>query len=109
MMQPATQAEFTLLKNDIDFYDVEVINGFNMGLSMGPTNAQAGGSSEPYTCGVPGAKHPKTNVGGCTWDLNPPSNDYVWVTAGGNGCSSDSQCSGSQCGISFNPGHADLL
>jgi len=72
------------LRNDIDYYDVEIINGVNIPMSMGPTNTAAGGSNEPYTCGNPGSKHPVTNVGSCSWEFSPPSNDYIWVTAGGN-------------------------
>ncbi|CDW89125.1 UNKNOWN [Stylonychia lemnae] len=104
--QPATQAEMTLVKTGVDFYDVEVINGIHLPVSFGPTNV-AGQSA--YKCGTPGAKHPNTNVGSCSWDLQPPSNDYNWVTAGGNHCNADSDCQGTKCGLSFNPGHADLI
>ena len=98
----------TLAKTFIDFYDVEVINGVHMGVSMEPTNVNGSG---PYDCGAPGSKYPRNSkIGGCTWQLSPPSNDYNWVSAGGEACSSDSQCTNeTQCGISFNPGHAQLL
>ena len=106
-MQPATQAEITMVKTGVDFYDVEIINGIHMPVSFGPTNTQG---TSPYKCGTPGAKHPNTKVGSCNWDLKPPSNDYYWVTAGGAKCQDDTACSGDDiCGISFNPGHADLL
>jgi hypothetical protein len=106
--QPATQAEYTLSKTSIDFYDVEVINGIHMGVSMSPTNV-AGGSN-PYSCGSPGAKFPKTATGSCDWNMVPPSDEYYWVSAGGSSCTSTTQCSGSQkCGLSFNPGHDQLL
>lgn len=92
----------TLLKGNVDFYDVEVINGVHMAISMGPTNTAAGG---PYTCGNPGAKHPRTSVGSCDWNLKPPSVDYNWVTAGGAVCNDNSNCAnGNVCGLSFNPG-----
>jgi len=97
------------LKSDIDYYDVEIINGVHIPVSMGPTNTASGGSSDPYTCGNPGSASPTTSVGACSWNFKPPSVDYNWVTAGGNACSSNSDCGGSICGISFNPGHADLL
>ena len=77
-----------------------------MGISFGPTNTKG---SKTYQCGTPGAKHPNTKHGSCDWNLKPPSNDYNWVTAGGNHCSADADCKDSTCGISFNPGHADLL
>ena len=109
MMQPAAQAEFTLARDNIDFYDVEVINGVNIPISMGPTNTPAGGSSDPYFCGNPGSKHPLSGMGACTWDLKPPASEYNWVKAGGNACNSDADCSTGMCGLSFNPGHADLL
>jgi hypothetical protein len=37
--QPATQAEMTIAKNNVDFYDIEIINGVHMGVSMQPANA----------------------------------------------------------------------
>lgn len=83
--QPATQAEFTFSKHGSDFYDVEIINGIHLPVSFGPTNV-AGGSS--YKCGTPGAKNPKTHVGSCDWNFNPPNPEYNWVTMGGNTCGS---------------------
>ncbi len=64
----------TLLKNGVDFYDVEVINGVHLPVSFGPTNAAA--TSEVYKCGNPGAKYPRTKLGSCSWDMKPPSEDY---------------------------------
>ena len=77
-------------KTGKDFYDVEVINGIHMGVSMSPTNV-AGGIN-PYSCGAPGAKHPRTEMGSCNWDMSPPSSDYYWVEAGGDLCNSSDQC-----------------
>ena len=98
----------TFAKTFIDFYDVEVINGVHMGVSMEPTNVTGSG---PYDCGAPGSKYPTSSkFGACNWKLTPPSNDYNWVSAGGSACNLDSECSsGTTCGISFNPGHANLL
>lgn len=116
--QPATQAEFTLLINGVDSYDVEVINGVNIPVAMAPNltlkqiNASCQGQScdNPYFCGAPGSTYPVTQVGRCHWDLTPPSNDYNWVTAGGAACTSNTNCTGTNiCGISFNPGQAQLL
>jgi Thaumatin family len=74
-MQPATQAEFTFAKTFIDFYDVEVINGVHMGVSMGPTNTPGG--VNPYQCGNPGSKYPNNaKLGSCDWNLVPPRNEY---------------------------------
>jgi hypothetical protein len=108
--QPATQAEMTLAKTFVDFYDIEIINGVHMGVSMEPTNIQTK-ADNPYICGAPGSKFPKdSRFSSCSWSFNPPSNDYRWVTAGGVHCQADSECqNGTLCGLSFNPGHADLL
>ncbi len=102
--QPATQAEFTLSRS-ADFYDVEVINGFNIPVSMAPT-IPGGTSDNPYQCGSPGAvKNTTTSAGVCSWKMNPPSNDYVWVERGGAACSNDSDCTQpDRCGLSFTPG-----
>ncbi|MES2504422.1 MAG: thaumatin family protein [Myxococcota bacterium] len=69
---PATLAEFTL--TGTDFYDVSVINGINMGISMAPDlSFAATDQSNPYTCGTPGAK---TQASGqsylkpCPWTVN---------------------------------------
>jgi hypothetical protein len=75
---------------------------------MSPTNVVGG--SNPYSCGAPGAKFPRTAMGSCDWNMVPPSDDYHWVSAGGSLCTSTTQCSGSEkCGLSFNPGHDQLL
>ena len=67
--QPATQAEMTLAKQFIDFYDVEVINGVHMGVSMGPINAPAQ-TTNPYDCGNPGSRYPRSGkMGSCDWNL----------------------------------------
>jgi hypothetical protein len=105
LSQPATQAEITMQK-DVDWYDVEIINGVNIPISFGPTNVSPSGS---YTCGRPGDIYPNTDVGACSWNFNPPSVDYNHVTAGGRGCNSNSDCGGQTCGISFNPGHSNLF
>ena len=89
--QPATQAEMTLLKDGVDFYDVEVINGVSLPVSFGPVNGDLK-PDDQYFCGNPGSKYPKTKVGACSWDLQPPSNDYYQVTAGGNACQTSNEC-----------------
>jgi len=105
---PATQAEFTLGKSGVDFYDVEIINGVNIPIQMSPS--VTGSSTSPYTCGSPGAAQPSSSLlGACNWNFVPPSNDYRWVTNGGNACSQDADCQGSVCGLSFNPGKSPLL
>jgi hypothetical protein len=65
----------TLLNTGVDFYDVEIINGVHIGVSMEPTNASGAGG--PYDCGAPGAKHPRNSlIGGCNWELTPPHEEH---------------------------------
>lgn len=73
----------TLSKTGADFYDVEVINGVHIPISMGPTNTDSDGA---YKCGNPGSPLPRSNVGECNWDLQPPSNNYIYVSTGGQPC-----------------------
>jgi hypothetical protein len=111
---PQTLAEFTLSKNSIDYYDVEVINGFNVAVEMAPqlhtTKAEEWSvyfnNSDPYRCGNAGGKKPMTSVGSCTWEMKPPSYEYRWVRTGGPPCNSESgQCPGGMvCGLSNNIG-----
>lgn len=106
-MQPATQAEFTLIPTSVDFYDVEIINGVNLPISITPS--APANVSDPYDCGSPGAVTPSVGLGACSWKLNPPLVEYYWVTDGGNPCKSNNDCSDGICGLSFNPGHQQLL
>ena len=77
----------TLLSDTVDFYDIEIINGMHMGISMGPTNAAASTGGNPYSCGTPGAKIASDSLlGDCSWDPKPPSDDYIWVSSGGDVC-----------------------
>lgn len=100
----------TFAVTNVDFYDIEIINGAHIGVSMQPSNTAAG--SSPYSCGAPGSNSPTSSeTGACNWDFNPPSNDYQWVTEGGSPCTANSECTtaGTTCGLSFNPGHSELL
>jgi hypothetical protein len=113
--QPATQAEFTFSLSALDFYDVEIINGVTVPISISPNLTAAEKAkykdSNPYSCGSPGAMTPSSPLlGACTWKFTPPSNDYRWVTQGGTACSVDTNChSPSVCGVSFNPGNSSLF
>ncbi|HET6344585.1 MAG TPA: thaumatin family protein [Myxococcota bacterium] len=110
--QPATQAEFTLQSRAADFYDVEVINGVSVPVSMAPVLParawQTLSDDAPYFCGTPGAPTPTSKrLGGCAWKFEPPSIEYRWVTPGGGACWRDADCrSGGVCGLSFNAGDA---
>lgn len=107
--QPATQAEFTFQTSATDFYDVSAVNGLNIPVAMTPVNTPVN-ANDPYNCGAPGSTTPNTNIGACTWDLNPIFTEFNWVRAGGSACVSSSDCqSGSVCGLSVNPGKTPLL
>ncbi|CAE7418824.1 unnamed protein product [Symbiodinium sp. CCMP2456] len=59
----ATAIEFTFVPFGPDYYDVSIINGFNIGIEMKPNSAftqtteEAAGSFEGYNCGSAGAFH----------------------------------------------------
>ena len=95
-------------RDDLDYYDVEVINGMHIPMSFTPVNVKGDGT--PYSCGNPGSKYPRTNLAPCNWEMKPPSNDYNYVVLGGKYCNADSECAGGEvCGISFNPGFTMLF
>lgn len=102
---PQNLAEFTLSKAGSDFYDVEVINGFNLPLAVYPLTTQF--TADPYHCGSPGAPMPLTDTANCTWQFSPPSIYYNWVATGGAACASQGDCgSGTTCGLSNNVGQS---
>ncbi|KAJ1553204.1 hypothetical protein HK405_008627, partial [Cladochytrium tenue] len=100
---PATRAEFTLRKTDTDFYDLSIIDGFNVPMEM----AAVGGTttaSNPYWCGNPGSQSPvTTGMGSCSWTPSAPAQYYVAVsdTEGSQkACTSNADCTtaGEACG-----------
>jgi hypothetical protein len=111
--QPVTLAEFTLANQTTsppgtDFYDVSVINGMDVSMSMVPVagtfTAQQG---DPYSCGGPGATSSTSSLGACSWNVQPTvhgTDETTWTRAvvpGGSACTSDTQCSGgTRCGLS---------
>jgi len=101
---PQTNAEFTLSSQGVDFYDVEVINGFNLPVAVFPqTNSRE--NNNPYFCGSPGSPNALTDTANCTWQFNVTSPYYNWVLSGGAPCTSNANCnSGEVCGISNNVG-----
>lgn len=99
--QPATQAEITMLANGADSYDVEVINGFHLPISMVPGPYV---SANNYNCGSPGSNTASNGFGACAWTsgATPPGNGYIWVASGGSPCNINSpSCStgGQLCGL----------
>jgi hypothetical protein len=109
---PTTLAEFTLVPDGSDFYDVSAINGVNVPVSMGPLAGTAD-PSNPYTCATAGATTGSPGLLGCSWSFNPSINAtdesalLRAVTPGGASCSSDADCSGGQvCGTALSFGSA---
>ncbi|KAJ1555949.1 hypothetical protein HK405_009990 [Cladochytrium tenue] len=100
---PATRAEFTLATASSDYYDVSIIDGFNLPMEMAAVGGTAD-ASNPYWCGNPGSQSPVTSgMGSCSWSASPPAQYYVAVsdTEGSQAsCSSSSDCTtaGEACG-----------
>lgn len=99
---PATLAEFSLLHSGVDTYDISAINGMNVPVKFGPSNASVDPMS-PFTCGTSGNTLTVQGLGSCSWSYTTPSNIYRDVLQGGASCSSDSACTvaGEVCGLSF--------
>ncbi len=109
---PASLAEMTL-EPSTDSYDLSVINGLNLPMSMVPSGGTTS-ATNPYTCGSAGITTNQGSgtgtLGGCSWSLGTtvPSVSYVWVANQGTSptpCSMNSQCTGSDttqaCGLSL--------
>lgn len=110
---PATLAEFTLLANDADTYDVSMINGVNLPVSMAPTAGQKlGTSTSDYWCGNPGGtKASNDALQGCSWKFDPTiggtdrSAVLQMVAPGGTACTSNAGCpTGQVCGLAMTVG-----
>lgn len=105
--QPATQFEITMIKNDRDYYDVEVINGFHIPIQVTPTNNPYSIPADEYNCSLNlGNPTAGGGFGSCNWNnASPPSPTYAyyWVTNNGS-CLSDNSCTvlGEICGLDSN-------
>ncbi|KAJ7532915.1 hypothetical protein O6H91_13G025500 [Diphasiastrum complanatum] len=86
---PATLAEFTLLGADgLDFYDVSLVDGYNLPLAVAPTAVDAELISSNYSCAS----------AGCTGDLNENCPDELQMLGSGGqivGCRSACSAFGS--------------
>jgi hypothetical protein len=123
--QPATQAEITMNATTGDSYDVEVINGFHIPISMQPvydntSTPNVAAVPNNYTCGTAGELTATNGFGACNWSANTVavpapvngtglSSGYYWVLPNGSPCNITSaidQCStsttGQLCGLSIN-------
>ncbi|CAE7712996.1 Poglut1 [Symbiodinium pilosum] len=117
----ATGIEFTFVPFGPDYYDVSIINGFNIGIEMKPNGAfkqiaeEAAGSWVGYNCGSAGASHqPDIRLSSCSWNFDPRGDGQDLgpllrqVDGSGKSCTSDSDCiAGLVCGQvgvrTFNP------
>lgn len=121
---PVTLAEFTLQNNDQDFYDISVINGINLPMTMAPdpvTTEQVrvfspGGAPGAYWCGTPGDLKAAGSLKRSTWNVSElatadkkpyfrlvdphPSNTACTVGGGQCGRLDD----GAVCGLAFGAG-----
>lgn len=124
---PYTAAEFTFVDSHLpDFYDVTVINGLNVGISMAPTPGQSLAPASAYGvntavgklyfCGAPGAgKQPPGGLAGASWAVQPTDEQlpFLRLVSVRNGttvpdctkqptCTTDADCtSGTVCGLAM--------
>lgn len=55
-----------------DFYDISIINGINLAVSMGPvTGTFQPTAGNPYSCGTPGSATASGKLSGCPWTIQP--------------------------------------
>lgn len=123
---PTTLAEFTLLEKGVDAYDISIINGMNVPISMEPDIAVAAladtENTNPYYCGAAGgiAQPTGSKLDSCSWSFDPEiklssassKTDYrdllAAVEDGGVACKAkgtEQRCpSGQVCGRAFVPG-----
>jgi Thaumatin family len=105
---PASLAEFTLAPFGPDYYDVTLINGVNVPISMAPASVTKQKGTNAYFCQTPGSLNASNGLLGCSWAFTPPSNAtnvLPAVSSGGAACTSSSTCSSGQtCGYSYTIG-----
>jgi hypothetical protein len=53
-LSPLLQVEFTLIQSGVDFYDISILNGFNVPVEFSPVQPFTLDSNKPYDCGNPG-------------------------------------------------------
>lgn len=112
---PQTMAEFTLLANGVDAYDITLMNGVIVPTTMSP-DGLVPAASNPYTNGTAGATVPQfgsqTVLNPATWTFNPGASDistpsifYNLVTPAAPlvPCSTSTPCTAPQqvCGYSL--------
>lgn len=94
-----TKAEFTFSKSGIDYFDISIVEGANIPISMYPSDVLPD-PNDRYMCGV---------AGGCPWDFDPEPEIKKYVTQIDKStkvenveCDKDTDCSsGEVCGATF--------
>lgn len=103
---PSTVAEFTLLRNGSDAYDITIINGITIPTVMKPSNVSHD-SQKPYNNGAAGStvaqKGSSYSLNAASWSFDastakPAEKYFNFVTEGGSECTSSSCSSGEVCG-----------
>lgn len=105
---PHTRAEFTFDPKSVDFYDISIMHGANVPISMTPTNGNKV-NGNPYSCGSAGASSVVNGMPKCSYAYNPVVNgedqtsNIAFVAAPDLNnlqyCSSDNECGSLKCGL----------
>jgi hypothetical protein len=95
----------TLLRDDQDYYDVTIINGLNLPLSVTPMSPTSKFLANPntlpyYYCEAPGGVATDKVARPSSWRFEPPSSKYALV-AGGSGAPCPCATAGEVCGTSM--------
>ncbi|CAJ1344105.1 unnamed protein product [Effrenium voratum] len=106
----ATAVEFTFVPHGSDYYDVSIINGFNVGIEMKPDRTfravfeGASGGTRGYNCGAAGASaQPDRRISPCSYSFqkslrHPVHVDIsplmIMVDGGRGSCAGHADCSG---------------
>jgi len=104
---PYNVAEFNLIPKAADVYDVSIIAGVTVPVSITPQVVDGSNvnKADPYTCGNPGSAKPNNaQLGASSWKLSAPSTLYQWVTPPNmsalKNCKNDKDCPEPQvCGV----------
>eukprot|EP01112_Ceratiomyxa_fruticulosa_P011975 TRINITY_DN3299_c0_g1_i2.p1 TRINITY_DN3299_c0_g1~~TRINITY_DN3299_c0_g1_i2.p1 ORF type:complete len:695 (+),score=139.24 TRINITY_DN3299_c0_g1_i2:127-2211(+) len=78
---PANLAEFTMLNQGLDYYDISNINGISASFEFGPVlQNECTNNGDPYFCGVAGAVNPiNSELAPSFWNFSNPDIRYKWV------------------------------
>ncbi|MGZ5443179.1 MAG: thaumatin family protein [Thermoanaerobaculia bacterium] len=101
---PLTTAELTLAPAGPDYYDVTLINGMNVPVSMAPASVTSQSGSNAYFCQTPGGlTASSTGLSPCSWNVQPSAKQTPYmalVNPSGTPCPTTGSCpSGQTCGL----------